>query len=90
MTISMNQIMMVIGGATSLTTGIFWGAFMLGKLYSRMEDVEKSVGLLGTRMDKAGDRMSDLADEIQKIPNTYLTRGEAILWRGSREGDPKN
>ena len=89
MTISINQILMVIGGASTLTTGIFWGAFLLGKLYSRMEDVEKSVSALGNRMDKAGDRMSDLADEIQKIPNTYLTRGEASIWRGSRAEDLK-
>lgn len=78
---------MVIGGASTITTGIFWGAFLLGRLHSRMESVEKGVVGLGNRMDRAGDKMSDLADEIQKMPTNYLTRAEAVHWRGSRAED---
>ena len=89
MTITTEQALMVLGGASTISTAIFWGAFLLGRLHSRMEDVEKGIAGLGNRMDRAGDKMSDLADEIQKLPDRYLTRAEAVLWRGSREGDPK-
>jgi hypothetical protein len=87
MTISTEQILMVIGGASTLTTGIFWGAFLLGRLHSRVEDVEKGILALDTRMDRAGQKMSDLADEVQKMPAHYLTRAEAMHWRGSRAED---
>lgn len=87
MTISTEQILMVVGGASTITTAIFWGAFLLGRLHSRMESVERGVQGLGNRMDRAGDKMSDLADEIQKMPDRYLTRTEALHWRGSRAGD---
>jgi hypothetical protein len=89
MMISTEQILMVIGGASTITTAIFWGAFQLGRLNSRIEDVQKECVSLGNRMDRAGEKMSDLADEIQKMPDRYLTRAEAMHWRGSREGDPK-
>lgn len=89
MTVSYEQLLMVIGGATTITTAIFWGSFLLGRLNSRMESVERSILALDVRMDKAGQRMSDLADDIQKMPDRYLTRGEAIHWRGSRAEDAK-
>lgn len=78
---------MVLGSASTITTAIFWGAFLLGRLHSRMETVEHGVTGLGNRMDRAGDKMSDLADEIQKMPDRYLTRAEALHWRGSRAED---
>ena len=78
---------MVLGGASTISTAIFWGAFLLGRLHSRMESVEKAVFGLGNRMDRAGDKMSDLADEIQKMPAQYLTRAEALHWRVSRSED---
>lgn len=87
MTISTEQILMVIGGASTLTTAIFWAAFLLGRLHSRVEDVEKEIVGLGVRMDRAGERMSDIADVIQKMPDRYLTRAEAVHWRGSRAED---
>ena len=80
---------MVVGGASTISTAIFWGAFLLGRLHSRMEDVEKGIVGLGNRMDRAGDKMSDLADEIQKLPDRYLTRSEALMWSGSRAEDKK-
>jgi hypothetical protein len=87
MTITTQQALMVIGLASTITTAIFWGSFLLGRLHSRMEDVEKGIVGLGNRMDRAGDKMSDLADEIQKMPDRYLTRAEALHWRGSRAED---
>jgi hypothetical protein len=80
---------MAIGGASTLTTAIFWGAFQLGRLQSRIDDAHKSIVELGNRMDRAGDRMSDLADKVQTFPEHYLTRAEALNWRGSRAEDPK-
>ncbi len=87
MTITSEQALMVFGGASTITTAIFWGAFLLGRLHSRIEDVEKGVEGLGNRMDRAGDKMSDLTDEIQKFPDRYLTRAEALNWRGTRATD---
>ncbi len=87
MTISTEQILMAVGGASTITTAIFWAAFLLGRLHWRMESVEKECVDLGNRMDRAGDKMSDLADEIQKMPAQYLTRAEALHWRGSRAED---
>jgi hypothetical protein len=87
MTITLQQMLLVITGASSITTAIFWGAFLLGRLHSRMERTEKDVVGLGNRMDRAGDKMSDLADEMQKFPDRYLTRAEALHWRGSRAED---
>lgn len=87
MTITTEQALMVIGGASTLTTAIFWGAFLLGRLHSRVEDAEKGVLALDARMDRAGQKMSDLADEVQKMPQQYLTRAEALHWRGSRAED---
>jgi len=88
MTITTEQALMVIGGASTITTAIFWGAFLLGRLHSRMENAERSVTALDQRMDRAGQKMSDLADEVQKMPDRYLTRAEALHWRGSRAEDP--
>ena len=87
MTITTEQALMVLGGASTISTAIFWGAFLLGRLHSRMESVEQTCLGLGNRMDRAGDKMSDLADEIQKMPDRYLTRAEALHWRGSRAED---
>ena len=87
MTITTEQFLMVLGGASSITTAIFWGAFLIGRLNSRIETVEKDCVGLGNRMDRAGDKMSDLADEMQKFPDRYLTRAEALHWRGSRAED---
>ncbi len=87
MTITTEQALMVFGGASTITTAIFWGAFLLGRLHSRIEDAEKGIEGLGSRMDRAGDKMSDLADKVQTFPEHYLTRAEALNWRGSRASD---
>lgn len=87
LSIPYQQILAVVVIASTMTTGIFWGSFLLGRLHSRMDSTEKRVTDLGNRMDRAGDKMSDLADEIQKMPANYLTRAEALHWRGSRAED---
>lgn len=89
MTISTEQILTVIGVASAITTAIFWGAFELGRLRSDVDDTKKSIIGLSNRMDRAGDKMSDLADKVQTFPEHYLSRAEAIEWRGSRAGDPR-
>lgn len=89
MTISTEQVLMVLGGASTITTAIFWGSFLLGRLHSRMENVERGIAGLGDRMDRAGDRMSDLADKVQTFPEHYLSRSEALHWRGSRAEDQR-
>ena len=73
---------MVVGGASTITTAIFWGAFQLGRLHSRMVAVEN-------RMERAGKLMSDLTDKVQTFPSTYLSRADALYFRGSRAEDPK-
>ena len=87
MTISTEQILMVLGGASTITTAIFWGSFLLGRLHSRMETVEQDIVGLGNRMDRAGSKLSDLADKVQTFPEHYLSRAEALHWRGSRADD---
>lgn len=41
MSISYEQILMVIGGASTITTAIFWGSYQLGRFNSRLERVEQ-------------------------------------------------
>lgn len=43
MAIPLQEALMVIGGAASITTAIFLGAFYLGKLWARMERIEQRV-----------------------------------------------
>ena len=40
MNISYEQVLMVIGGASTITTAIFWGAFQMGRFNSRLERLE--------------------------------------------------
>ncbi len=89
MTISIQQAIVIVGLFSSVTTAIFWGSFLLGRLHQRMEGVETSIHQIDGRMDRAGQKMSDLADEVQKIPEKFLTRTEAMHWQGSRSGDPR-
>jgi hypothetical protein len=88
MNISLEQVLMVVGGASTVTTAIFWGAFLLGRLHSRMEAVEVGIEGLGHRLDRAGEKMSDISDIVQKFPGNYLSRAEAMHWKGSRATDP--
>ncbi len=89
MTITTEQLLMVIGGASTITTAIFWGSFLLGRLHLRMENAEANIVSLGGRMDRAGEKMSDLADRVQTFPEHYLSRAEALNWRGSRAEDQR-
>ena len=52
------QVLMVVGGATSLTTAIFWGAYLFGKLMSRIESLERDVRDLKTRR-RLGDALAE-------------------------------
>ena len=44
MSISPEQILVVVGIASSLATSLFWGAIYLGRLTARLERVEGRVG----------------------------------------------
>jgi hypothetical protein len=66
-TIPWSELFMVIGGAATIATSVFWGAYLLGKITNRIERVEVIAEDLDHRMDRAGQKMSDLADEVQKI-----------------------
>jgi hypothetical protein len=41
--ISNDQVLSVIGAATALANAIFWGAFLLGKIWARIERLETKV-----------------------------------------------
>ena len=43
MSISYEQILVVVGGVSSVTTAIFWGAFQMGRFNSRLERVEQRI-----------------------------------------------
>ena len=43
MTVTYEQILMVIGGASTITTAIFWGAYLLGKLVGRVDRLETHI-----------------------------------------------
>lgn len=49
LSIPWQQVLWIVGGATSLTTAIFWGAYLGGKLMSRIEALEKDVTELKQR-----------------------------------------
>lgn len=87
MTVTTEQALYAFGVFSSVTTAIFWGSFLLGRLHARMERVEMKIGEHDHVMERAGQKMSDLADEVQKMPEKFLTRSEALMWRGSRAED---
>lgn len=43
------QVLWIVGGATSVTTGIFWGAYLFGKLMARIDALEHDVQALKHR-----------------------------------------
>lgn len=43
MGISVSMLLTVCGGASAIATGIFWGAYFLGKYIARLEAVEVKV-----------------------------------------------
>ncbi len=59
MTISMEQILTVVGAASTITTAIFLGAFYLGRLWQRLAAVEVKVEI-HDRLIGYGRRESDI------------------------------
>ena len=43
MGIDAQQVLTVVGAATAVANAIFWGAFLLGKIWSRIERLELKV-----------------------------------------------
>jgi hypothetical protein len=41
--VSLQAVLAVIGIASTLTTAVFWGAYLLGKYIARLESVENTV-----------------------------------------------
>ena len=59
---------------------LFWGTLLLGRVMSRMERAEKDIDVLENRMDRAGEKMSDLADAVQTMPDRVRRE---VLARGT-------
>ena len=75
MTFGAAEVAAIWTGGSIVGTALFWGVFLLGRLAARVErleskhqDLAERTGGLENRMNRAGDKMSDLADEVQKIP----------------------
>lgn len=43
MSLSVEAVLAVVGGAVSVTTAIFWGSYVLGKYTNRIEVIERRV-----------------------------------------------
>lgn len=78
---------MVWTAGSIIGSALFWSVLMLGRLTSRLERVETRVDDVTHRMDRAGEKMSDLSNDVQSMPERFLTRQEALMWRGSRVED---
>jgi len=52
MTISTAQVLAVIGMASTIATGIFWAAFYLGKIMSRLDRVDDAIKDHEARLDR--------------------------------------
>ena len=81
------EIAMIWLAGSTIGSSLFWGVFLLGRLASRVERAERRIEEIDHALDRAGQRMSDLADDVQKIPDRFITRSEALTWRGSRVED---
>ena len=87
MTLGTGEIAMVWTAGSIIGSALFWSVLLLGRLTSRLERVEARIEQIDHEMDRAGKHMSDLANEVQKMPEKFLTRSEALMWRGSRAED---
>ena len=67
MTVGIPELLLIWGCATGVGTALFWGTLLLGRITSRVERSESRVDDLETPMDRAGEKMSDLADTVQKL-----------------------
>lgn len=50
----------IVGGAVSMTTGIFWGAYFIGKITSRIERLEVSVSELAKNSELLRGMVAEL------------------------------
>ncbi len=83
------ELAMVWAAGSLIGSGLFWGTLLLGRLMARMERAEVKILEHDHIMDSAGQKMSDLANKVQTMPERFLTRAEAVTWRGSRAEDPR-
>lgn len=87
MTLGVGEVAMVWTAGSIIGSALFWGVLLLGRLTSRLERAETRLDQIDHAIDRAGQRVSDLTDEVQKMPDKFLTRTEALMWRGSRAED---
>jgi hypothetical protein len=86
-TIGPGELAMVWAAGSLIGSGLFWGTLLLGRLMARMERAETKIVEMDHVLDGAGQKMSDLANKVQTMPERFLTRAEALTWRGSRAED---
>lgn len=51
MSINTEQVLMVIGGASTIATSLFWGAIYLGRLTARLERAEDRLARHDLRLE---------------------------------------
>jgi hypothetical protein len=89
MIIGTGEIAMIWMAGSIIATTLFLGTLNLGRLMGRMERAEVKIAEHEHILDSAGQKMSDLANKVQTMPERFLTRAEAVTWRGSRAEDPR-
>jgi hypothetical protein len=87
MMIGPGELAMVWAAGSLIGSGLFWGTLLLGRLMARMERAEEKIIEHDHALDGAGQKMSDIANKVQTMPERFLTRAEAMNWRGSRAED---
>ncbi len=76
MTIGPGELAAIWTAGSIIGSMLFLGTLNLGRLMSRMERAEHGIIELDHRMDKAGDKMSDLAGDVQKLMYPLVRRQE--------------
>lgn len=84
---SLEQFMAIIGAGSTMGSAIFWSALLIGRMTNRVERVERRIEEIDHTLERSGQKMSDLANTVQTMPERFLTRTEALTWRGSRAED---
>ena len=67
MTIGSGEILAVWAICSTVGTMLFLGTLQLGRIMTRVERVEQRVDDAHHRMDKAGEHLSDLTGDVQKL-----------------------